>query len=195
MVEGCIGSGKTTIAKLLAAERNSNLILEQFEDNPFLNQFYLNPSKYALETELAFVLIHYHQVFHELQQIKNGEYISDFHVAKDLIFAKMNLSKADDLNVFVELYKALVKRLTAPDVVVFLRCSDELVADRISKRSRDIELKASPEYFVRLNRLYEEYFKEIKLAKICVNMDDCDFVKDSAQIKWLSEKIDQLSKA
>jgi len=58
VVEGCVGSGKTTVAKLLAAERNSSLILEHYEDNPFLKQFYLNPSKYALETELAFVLIY-----------------------------------------------------------------------------------------------------------------------------------------
>ncbi len=114
-VEGCIASGKTTVAKLLAAKRNSNLILEQFKDNPFLDKFYSNPSKYALETELAFVLIHYHQVFRELKQVKNGEYISDFHISKDLLFAKMNLNK-EDLALFRSLYSALTRRLPKPDV-------------------------------------------------------------------------------
>ncbi|MFH1884718.1 MAG: deoxynucleoside kinase [Planctomycetota bacterium] len=192
-VEGCIGSGKTTVAELLATERHSNLVLERFEDNPFLGKFYSNPSRYALETELAFVLIHYHQVFHELKQIKKGGYISDFHISKDLIFARMNLIKAEDLQIFMELYKALVRRLTTPDVVVFLRCSDELALDRVKKRNRNIELKATQQYFIKLNRLYEEYYDKLELPKICVDMDNYDFVKDPSCIKWLSREIDEFA--
>ncbi|MFX0196166.1 MAG: deoxynucleoside kinase [Candidatus Hodarchaeota archaeon] len=192
VIEGCIGAGKTTVARQLAFERQSVLILEKFTQNPFLKEFYSEPSKYALETELAFVLIHYHELFHDLPEVKDSDCISDFHVAKDLIFARMNLIKADDLQVFMELYKVLTRRLITPDVVVFLRCSDELVMERVNKRNRDIELKAPQQYFIKLNGLYEEYYDELKLPKICVDMDDCDFVKDPSRIKWISERIDNL---
>ena len=79
-VEGCIGSGKTTIAKLISKEQRGLLLLEQFELNPFLEKFYSSPSQYALETELAFVLIHYHQIIHGLQDAANKDCISDFHI-------------------------------------------------------------------------------------------------------------------
>lgn len=192
-IEGCIGSGKTTIAKLLAVERNSNLILEQFEDNPFLKQFYSDPSKYALETELAFILIHYHELFHDFPEVKDSDCISDFHVAKDLIFAEMNLD-SENLIIFENLYTSLTERLPVPDVVVCLQCSDKLLLKRIEERKRNIETHTTPQYFIKLNRLYKEYFKKMELPKICVDMDDRDFVEDSSQIEWLSERIDHLSK-
>jgi len=192
VVEGCIGSGKTTIAKLLAIERNSNLILEQFEDNPFLKQFYLNPSKYALETELAFVLIHYHQMFHELQQVKTGEYITDFHISKDFLFAEMNLGH-EDMIIFKNLYTVLTERLPVPDVVVCLQCSDELILRRIEERKRNIETQITIQYFTKLNRLYERYFKEIALPKVLVSMDECDFINDPLCIEWLLRKIGEFS--
>jgi len=192
VLEGCIGSGKTTIAKLLEAERNSDLILEQFEGNPFLKKFYLNPLLYALETELAFVLIHYHQVFHELKQVKNGEYISDFHISKDLLFAEMNLNNKD-LTIFKNLYTALTERLPVPDVVVCLQCSDELILKRVEERKRNIETQTTPQYFIKLNRLYEKYFKEIEWPKVLISMDEHDFVKDPSCTDRLSQEIDKFS--
>ena len=191
-VEGCIASGKTTVAKLLAAKRNSNLILEQFKDNPFLDKFYSNPSKYALETELAFVLIHYHQIFHEFQQQKNVEYIADFHISKDLLFAKMNLDKKD-LIIFKNLYTALTERLPVPDVIVCLQCSDKLLLKRIEGRKRNIETQTTPQYFIKLNRLYEKYFKEIEWPKVLISTDEHDFVKDPSCIEWLSREIDEFA--
>lgn len=191
-VEGCVGSGKTTIAKLLAAERNSNLILERFEENPFLKKFYLNPLLYALETELAFVLIHYHQIFHELQLSKNGECISDFHISKDLLFAEMNLNN-NDLAIFKNLYTALTERLPVPNVVVCLQCSDELILKRVEERKRNIETQTTPQYFIKLNRLYKKYFKEIEWPKVLISMDEHDFVKDPYCTDRLSREIDKFS--
>jgi len=191
-VEGCIGSGKTTVAKLLAAERKSNIILEQFEGNPFLKQFYLNSSKYALETELAFVLIHYHQMFHELQQLKNEEYIADFHISKDLLFAEMNLSKKD-LIIFKNLYTALTERLPVPDVIVCLQCSDKLILERVKQRNQGSEHRIDPEYFLKLNKLYDNYFAEAKIPKIEVDMNKLNFVSSPECITWLSDKIDEMS--
>ncbi|HUU19598.1 MAG TPA: deoxynucleoside kinase [Sedimentisphaerales bacterium] len=193
-VEGCIGSGKTTVAKLLAAERNLNCILENHKANPFIDKFYSNPSRYALETELAFVLIHYHQVFHKLKQVKNGEYISDFHISKDLLFAKMNLDKKD-LIIFKNLYTALTERLPVPDVIVCLQCSDKLLLKRIEGRKRDVETQTTPQYFIKLNRLYKEYFEEIEWPKVLISMDERDFVKDPSCIQRLSREIDEFSRA
>jgi len=192
VVEGCIGSGKTTIAKLLAAERNSNLILEQFEDNPFLKKFYLNPSLYALETELAFVLIHYHQAFHGLQLVETGEYISDFHISKDLLFAKMNLNK-EDLALFRSLYSALTRRLPKPDVMVYLKCSDELILKRIKRRNQGNENSIDHEYFVKLNNRYDKYYAEMNMPKIEVDMNEYEFLENPASIRWLSNNIDKLA--
>lgn len=191
-IEGCVGSGKTTVAKLLAAERNSNLILEQFEDNPFLKKFYLNPSKYALETELAFVLIHYHQVFHVPQQIKKEEYISDFHISKDIFFAEMNLNK-EDLAIFQSLYSALTRRLPEPDVMVYLKCSDESILKRIKQRNQGNENSIDPEYFVKLNSRYDKYYAEMNMPKIEVDTNGCDFIENPASIGWLSNRIDKLA--
>ncbi len=192
VVEGCIGSGKTTVAKLLAAERNSSLILEHYEDNPFLKQFYLNPSKYALETELAFVLIHFHQVFHGLQQVETGEYVSDFHISKDLLFAKMNLNK-EDLALFRNLYSALTRRLPKPDVMVYLKCSDELILKRIKQRNQGTENSIDPEYFVKLNRRYDKYYAEMNMPKIEVDMNEYGFLENPASIRCLSNNIDKLA--
>ncbi len=190
-VEGCVGSGKTTLARLLAAKRKSNIILEQFEGNPFLKQFYLNPSKYALETELAFVLIHYHQISHELHQIKDKEYISDFHISKDLLFAEMNLNN-EDLIIFKNLYAALTRRLSEPDMVICLKCPDESILERIEQRGRRNENCIDPKYFIKLNQLYEEYFAKINLPKIEVDLNEYNLLGNSACITWLSDKIDEM---
>lgn len=192
-IEGCIGTGKTTVAKLLAVERNSSLILENYENNPFLKQFYLNPSKYALETELSFVLIHYHQVFHELTHIKHEEYVSDFHISKDILFAEMNLNK-DDLALFKNLYLPLTKRLFEPDVMVCLKCSDDLILERVKQRNQGSEHRIDPEYFLKLNRLYDNYFAEVKIPKIEVNMNEVDFINHPENITWLSSKINEILK-
>ncbi len=191
-IEGCIGSGKTTVAKLLATERNSNLILEKFKDNPFLDKFYSNPSRYALETELAFILIHYHQILHELQQQKKVEYISDFHISKDLLFAEMNLSKKD-LIIFKNLYTALTERLPVPDVILCLQCSDKLILERVKQRNQGSEHRIDLEYFLKLNKLYDNYFAEAKNPKIEVDMNKLDFVSSPECITWLSDKIDEMS--
>ena len=191
-IEGCIGSGKTTLARLLSAERNSSLLLEDYQANPFLDKFYSDRPRYALETELAFVLIHYHQVFHTFQlQQKDVEYIAGFHISKDLVFAEMNLNN-DDLLLFKDLYLPLAKRLPEPDIMICLKCSDELILKRIKQRDRGNESDVGPEYFLELNKRYDAFFAETKATKIEVNMDELDFINHPENIVWLSDKIDNL---
>ncbi len=191
-VEGCIGSGKTTLARLLAAKRNVSCILENHKANPFIDKFYSNPSKYALETELAFVIIHYHQIFHKLKQREQGECVADFCIFKDLLFAEMNLNK-DDLALFKDLYYHLTKRLSEPDVMVCLKCSDKLILERVKQRNQGSEHRLDPEYFLKLNKLYDNYFAEAKIPKIEVDINEVDFINSPENIIWLSDKIDEMS--
>ncbi len=190
-VEGCIGAGKTTVAKLLAAGRNSALIIEDHEANPFLDKFYPNPSRYALETELAFVLIHYHQMLHEIQMQEGNDCVADFCISKDLLFAEMNLNN-DDLALFKKLYFPLAKRLPEPDVMICLKCSDELILERIKQRNQGSEHRIDPEYFLELNKRYDAYFEEVKIPKIKVDMNEYDLSENSACITQLSNKMDEI---
>ena len=115
-IEGCIGSGKSTTARLVAEAIGWKTVLERTDVHPFLSDFYTNPSKYAIETELNFVLLHYNQL-HPLGQ---GQYIvTDFSPAKDLIFARMNLQEPD-LSLFEHVYEGLIGKISMPDLVVFL---------------------------------------------------------------------------
>ena len=190
-VEGCIGAGKTTVSRLLAGERNSSLILEDHQANPFLDKFYPNPSRYALETELAFVLIHYHQISHEMQMQESDNYIADFCISKDLLFAEMNLND-DDLVLFKNLYLPLAKRLPEPDAMICLKCSEGLILERIKQRDQGSEHCIDPEYFVELNRRYDAYFAETRATKIEVDMNKYDFIKSPIDISWVSREIDEL---
>lgn len=190
-VEGCIGSGKTTIATLLATTRNSSLMLEDYQANPFLDKFYQKPSKYSFETELSFVLIHYHQILQEMPLQENNNYIADFCISKDLLFAEMNLN-TDDLVLFKNLYFPLAKRLPEPDVMICLKCSDELILERIKQRDQGSEHHIDPEYFLELNKRYDNYFAEVTTPKIIVDMNEYDLLGNPACITQLSNKIDEI---
>jgi deoxyguanosine kinase len=192
-IEGCIGTGKSTVAQQLAAGRKSQVVLERFEDNPFLDKFYSDPQRYALETELVFVLIHYHQMINEIHARSKSECISDFCITKDVLFAKMNLD-GDDKLLFMHVYENLVKRLPSPDLMVCLRCSDDLLWNRIKQRQRSNESLINKEYIIRLNCMYEGYFAEITIPKIEINMDESDFLATPENIALLSDKIDNLIK-
>src|SRR5438105_4356005 len=124
-VEGCVGVGKTTLATKLAQFRRSRLVLEQFEKNPFLEAFYVDPAANVFETESQFLLLHYYQlkaVYHSPQ----GETITDFTFFKDLVFATVNLCDPSEERMVLSLYEFLLARLGAPDLIIYLKGSDDL---------------------------------------------------------------------
>ena len=187
-LEGCVGAGKSTVATGLAAHRDSTLLLEQFEQNPFLSAFYEDPVKYATETEFMFLLLHYHQ----LKQIgKDGrEVISDFHLGKDLLYARLNFEDPKTLYHFEGLFEFLNTPLPEPSLLIGLSAPTELIIDRIRKRDRRFELKVDGSYYGRINSLYEDFFDSYSGRKLIVPIADWDFVGNPDLYDDLSRMID-----
>lgn len=156
-VEGGIGAGKTTTARMLAERLGCELILENTDVHPFLHAFYENPARFALETELGFVLLHYHQL-HRVTE--SSLVVTDFSPVKDLAFARMNL-RVEDATLFGHVYERLIGRLPQPALAVFLDLDvDELLA-RIRRRGRPYELGMTRDYLLGLRGAYGEIFEHL----------------------------------
>jgi deoxyguanosine kinase len=189
-VEGCLGAGKSTVARGLAELRGSALLLENFEANPFLRAFYDDPIGNAIETEFSFLMLHFHQLKGVAQSISLGEVISDFHLGKDVLYADLNLGDSRLKHLFRDLYRLCSERLPQPALLIYLSASTELIVERIRKRSRDFELAIDPLYYAAVNSAYEALFREFAGAKILVEMDRWDFVAEPTLYGELNTLID-----
>lgn len=187
-IEGCIGAGKTTVADKIANRLGCGIIKEDFNSNPFLSQFYKYPEKYSFETEITFLLIHYHQIKEIVSNPTENNIVADFYIKKDLLFAEMNLAK-DELKAFVDLYTFIYSKIPEPNLLICLHASDELIFQRIQQRNREIENSVNKEYFSKLNHLYEDFFEHISIPKIHVNMDEHDFLRDGSSLERLLNQI------
>jgi len=190
-VEGCFGAGKTTVAKGLAAYRNSTILLEQFETNPFLRAFYENPIENVLETEFSFLLLHYHQLKNYVDTTSRSEVIADFHLGKDLLYADLNFKDLRVKRLFRELYELCLERVPRPGLLVFLSAPTQLLVERIRSRKRDFESQIDFAYCDAVNSTYEEFFKQYSGKKIRVQMDQWDFVKDESLYARLASLVDR----
>jgi len=189
-IEGCFGAGKSTVAKGLALHRNSKLLLENFESNPFLRAFYENPTENALETEFSFLLLHFHQLKSQIGGFSNSEVISDFHLGKDLLYADLNLKDVRAKRLFSELYELCLERASDPGLIIYLSATTDLLVERIRSRKRDFESQIDFAYCATVNAAYEEFFKLYAGRKLRVEMDEWDFVKDETLYKRLASLID-----
>jgi deoxyadenosine/deoxycytidine kinase len=189
-IEGCVGAGKSTVAKGLAACRNSELLLEEFESNPFLSAFYEDPSENAIETEFAFLLLHFHQLKKQADNVSISEIIADFHIQKDLLYADLNLKDTRVKRLFSELYGLCLESTPRPALMIFLSAPSDLLIERIWERKRTLELRIDPSYYIGLNAAYEEFFNQYAGKKIRVLMDKWDFVKDPTLYKELDVLVD-----
>jgi deoxyguanosine kinase len=160
VIEGAIGVGKTTLARLLQDHFHTNLLLEVFEENPFLAKFYEARARYAFQTQMFFLLSRYRQqqaqVPHLLSQ---GGLISDYMFAKDRLFARLNLA-GDEWEIYQQLHSALAQQIPAPDLIVYLQASTEVLMGRIALRDRPYERDMDREYIDTLRQAYEKYFSE-----------------------------------
>lgn len=184
VIEGNIGSGKTTLTKLLVDRWNTRVMLEEFKDNPFLPKFYENPKQHGFALELSFLAERYHQKRDELNRtdlFKPG-IICDYSFAKSLVFARINLDP-DEFELYQNLFSIIHGRLPKPDLLLFLYCSPEKSLRQIKKRGREYEQEISLDYLSSINKGYLEFFKQQTGTKIVVlNTDDLDFVESEEDL-------------
>lgn len=157
-VEGPIGVGKTTLTKRLAETFNCETILENAEENPFLERFYQNRRANALPTQLSFLF----QRIQKLQSIKQGELfhqgrVSDFLIEKDPLFARITLDD-DEYRLYQTLYDKVVEELPQPDLVICLQASTNTLYDRVQLRGNSIERGIDLSYLQKLNDAYTQFF-------------------------------------
>lgn len=188
-IEGCIGAGKSTIAKGLAEYRKSDLLLERFEEHPFLKLFYGNPSETATETEIAFLLLHYSQL-RSLNCSAQREIVADFHLSKDLLYAELNLTDSRAKTGFLQLYEFFAERVPSPTLLVYLSARTDLILERIRQRDRDFEAAVDPAYYARVNDAYDKLFVRYPGKKLSIPMEKWDFVKRPVLYQQLSALID-----
>lgn len=158
--EGCIASGKTTLASELSKHMNVKSIIENVHGHPFIKDFYQDQDAYAFETELIFPVMHYHQLSKAAKEgIFKQNVVSDFFMEKDLIFPLVTLKKKQDVEIFTTLWSSLRKRVRTPDLVVFLDAPTDFLLNRVRQRGRDYEKSITFEYLDEVNRAYKSFMK------------------------------------
>ncbi|MEL7673438.1 MAG: deoxynucleoside kinase [Chloroflexota bacterium] len=174
-IEGVIGVGKTSLARLFQQAIGARLVLEVFEENPFLSDFYTDRSRYAFQTQIFFLLSRYHQQ-RQLRLIPRP-LISDYMFEKDRLFAQVNL-RGDELQTYYSVQEALAENISRPDLVVYLKASTETLMDRIIARDRTYERNMDPAYLDSLRSTYDAFFGAYDAAPVLtIDTNDLDFVK------------------
>tara|TARA_B110000879_G_scaffold199323_1_gene272076 strand:+ start:881 stop:1561 length:681 start_codon:yes stop_codon:yes gene_type:complete len=185
-VEGSIGVGKTTLAKKLAASFNYAVLLEEAEENPFLEKFYQRRKQAALATQLFFLF----QRTQKVQDIRQADIfeparVTDFLIEKDPLFARINLDR-DEYQLYDKVYKQLTIDAPKPDLVVYLQASTDVLLSRIENRGLAIERNIDRGYLERLNEVYSEFFLYYDDAPLLiVNASEIDLANNAADYKDL----------
>ena len=158
-IEGVIGVGKTTLARLLQPVFSAEVLLEAFEENPFLSDFYSDRARYAFQTQIFFLLSRYHQQRRGVTAIvETGKsLLSDYTFAKDSLFAQINL-KGDELEMYNRVHEALAEKIVMPDLLVYLQATTDTLMQRIALRDRSYERNMERGYIEELNQAYESFF-------------------------------------
>ena len=189
-VEGPIGAGKTTLTKLLADSFGYDTFLEQPAENPFLPDFYINPSQAALGTQLFFLFQRVKQI-QELKQedIFSSSKVSDFLLDKDRLFAKVTLS-AEELKLYEQIYNYLSIDLPTPDLVIYLQAETKTLYERVMHRGIEMEKTITFDYLELLNETYKEFFFDYNRSSVLiVNSDYLDFQTNKSDYNLLLEKL------
>jgi deoxyguanosine kinase len=189
-IEGVIGVGKTTLARLLQPALNAQLLLEVFEENPFLSDFYADRARYAFQTQIFFLLSRYrqqHQVVARL--LERGPVLSDYTFAKDRLFARLNLS-GDELATYERLHAALAENVVVPDLIVYLYADPSVLMERIAVRDRPYERGMSRAYIEGLVEAYEGFAHEYTEAPILrIDTNALDYVRSREDLAPVVQRV------
>lgn len=195
-IEGVIGVGKTTLARLLQSSFNAHLLLEIFEENPFLSDFYGDRARYAFQTQIFFLLSRYHQQRKGVRESLeiNPWLLSDYTFEKDRLFAEVNL-RGDELEMYFKVHEALAEKITKPDLVVYLQADTDVLMHRIAQRDRSYERQIEVDYINTLNQTYELHFANYP-ARSCltINSNNLDYVRNPEDLENVHQRIRQALK-
>ncbi|HEY3477127.1 MAG TPA: deoxynucleoside kinase [Anaerolineales bacterium] len=193
-IEGVIGVGKTTLARLLQPAFDAEILLEVFEENPFLSDFYADRERYAFQTQIFFLLSRYHQqrrTVHEL--VASGKNLfADYTFAKDALFAQINL-KGDELDMYYKVHEALAEKIQKPDLLVYLQASTDTLMQRIAFRDRPYERQMERSYIADLNHAYDSFFAKPfdHTPVLTIETDSLNVLQTPEHLKLIENRIRQ----
>lgn len=190
VIEGPIGVGKTSLAKKLAEEFSADLMLEEIDDNPFLEQFYQRPREAALSTQLYFLLQRAKQIKRLRQSdIFSPTRVTDYLIEKDQLFAQVNLS-ASEYELYLQVYEHMMIDSPTADLVVYLQAPIPTLLHRIKKRGRGYERFMEASYLEQLNEAYAEFFYHYDRSPLLiVNASEIDFINNDNDYQLLLDRI------
>ena len=189
-IEGIIGVGKTSLARLLQPVFDSELLLEIFEENPFLSNFYADRKRYAFQTQVFFLLSRYHQQ-HDVvpKTLAKSDLIADYTFAKDALFAHLNL-EGDELSTYTLVHQALAERISVPDLIIYLKVETDIALQRIAMRDRSYERLIERSYMNDLNQAYEAFFSDQTACPVLtIDSNSLDFVANKSHLSHITNRI------
>jgi deoxyguanosine kinase len=194
-IEGVIGVGKTTLARLLQPIFQAELYLEVFEQNPFLSDFYSDRQRYAFQTQIFFLLSRYHQQRRISSQamLGNVKIIADYTFTKDTLFARINL-KGDELEMYYRVHQALAEKISLPNLIVYLRADTETLMQRIAVRDRTYERNMDKSYIEELNQVYDHFFADSHhqaVPVLRIDTDNINYIRNSEDLQSVESRIRQ----
>jgi len=193
-IEGVIGVGKTTLARLLQNTFNAEILLEVFEENPLLSDFYGDRERYAFQTQIFFLLSRYHQQRRTVNEmISTGRnLLADYTFAKDALFARINL-KGDELDMYYKVHEALAEKIQKPDLLVYLQASTDTLMQRIALRDRSYERQMERSYIDELNHAYDDFFAKPfdHTPVLIVDTNNLNVIQNPEDLKLIENRIRQ----
>ena len=191
-IEGNIGAGKTSLAKLISDDFNARLVLERFADNPFLPKFYEDKERFAFPLEMSFLADRYQQLSDDLAQFDlfKNFVVSDYYIFKSLIFAQVTLPK-DEYSLYRKMFDLMYKEITKPDLYVYLYQNTDRLLMNIKKRGREYEQNIEAEYLQKIHDGYTSFIKtEQSLNILIIDVSELDFVNEKSDYENIIHKIE-----
>ena len=197
-IEGVIGVGKTTLARMLQPTFDSGLLLEVFEENPFLSDFYSDRARYAFQTQIFFLLSRYHQQRRTVSELlaQTNNLVADYTFEKDALFAQINL-RGDELEMYYRVHEALAEKIVPPELIVYLKAETGTLMQRIAQRDRPYERNMERSYIEELNQGYESFFTDHQSRRspvLAIDTNQLDYVRRVEDLEWVAERIRQTLK-